>query len=177
MALQREIIGHDIEEATTTANKEVSATRNILGTSSILTTPGTMTIDLSPIKLNSLHYFAKYVHISSAMNLSTNDVKRDFEGMYRTMRYGDSEASALPIVWRDEADVEITSANEGNEALQHVVTLHFKGDRQYFTYNDGELTEIPDFDPTDFRRIWFEDGISERRDFALFFLFDSDEFN
>ena len=184
MATKRELIGWDIEDAALSANNTVNSTPNILGMTSVITTKGTPTMDFDPIKLNSLHHFSKFVHLASVLGLETDKVKRTFTSIFNGIKYGESAAAAKPLAFTETADVDVSSFAGGNEALQSSVTLHWHNDRVYHTATvtgTGEtrtvvMEPIANF-AMDFSKFYFDDGISTRAMYMLFFDYEENEFN
>jgi len=184
MAKKREIIGWDIEDAALSANNTVSSTPNILGMTSVITTKGTPTMDFDPIKMNSLHHFSKFVHLASVLGLETDKLKRGFTSVFDSIKYGEDAASAKPLAFTETADVDVSSFANGNEALQSGCTLHWHNDRVYHTATitgtgDAKtmtLDPIPNF-TKDFSKFYFDDGISTRAMYKLFFDYEENEFN
>ena len=180
MAIRRELIGRDLEEAVTTSNMNVNSTVNIWEQASNLITNGVKTIALSPVKINSLDKFSLWIRRASALNYDTDKLKRNFTQVYETMYYGTSPTTAKPFAFRDEADVEISEEGSGSatEGLQYGATLHFKGDRQYGTVDvvSGQLTFTP-ITTLNTNNFYDEAGISGRRNLKLFFEYEESEFN
>lgn len=181
MATKREVIGWDIEDMAITANNTVTSSKNVLGSNSVITTSGVATTDLDPIKANSAHNFAKFIQLASVLGLETDRVKRKFTSVYDNLLYGETRSAAKPLAYRETADVDVTSFAAGNEALQAAGTLHWNGNREYYTVDrtatSAAITPIEDFDNKDFSKFYFVEGIAARSTYTLFFEYEEGEFN